>query len=283
MRKILIIWEFTNNVLPMLDKAASLLKGNAVTFHFVAFISHDTIQKTGISNTTTIAELVEQSLSAHQLSEAPHKVFAVHQDNIANWVSEICAGQHYDLVIKSGHRTEQLFYTPTDWQLIRHLPIPLLLVSNQPQRQQKSVLATVDLLNVSPVQQELNRKVTEFAWRIARHDGATLHLVQVVPVNPVLQDLDLTSGAAVLEKSAPALLAKLEAFAAAEQLTDYQIHLQAGVVEQEIQQLSKNLKASLVVMGSIGRKGLSGLLLGNTAEKVLTRLHTDVLVVKPAP
>lgn len=283
MRKILIIWDFSNDVAPMLDKAASLLKGSAASFHFVAFISHDTIKKTGITHTSTIAALVEQSLSAHQLSAAPHKVFAVHHDNIANWISEICTEQHYDLVIKFGHRTEHLFYTPTDWQLIRHLHTPLLLVNNQAQRPQKAVLAAIDLQNNSPVQQELNRKVAEFAWRIAQHDGASLHLVQVVMVNPVLQDLDLTSSAAVLEKSTPALMAKLEAFVAAEALTNCKIHLQAGVIEQEIQQLSKKLKASLVVMGSIGRKGLSGLLLGNTAEQVLEHLHTDVLVIKPSP
>lgn len=281
MRKILIIWDFSKDVAPMLDKAAALLKGSAASFHFVAFISHDTIEKTGISNTATIAALVEQTLSAHQLSQAPHKVFAVHQDDITSWVRDLCADQHYDLVIKAGHRTEQLFYTPTDWQLIRALHIPLLLVSDKPQRQHKAVVAAIDLQNDSAVQQELNSKVAEFAWRIARHNEAILHLVQVVPVNPVLQDLDLTSGAAALEKSAPALQAKLEAFAKAEQLTDYQIHLQAGVVEQEIQQLTKKLKASLLVMGSIGRTGLSGLLLGNTAEKVLQHLHHDVLIVKP--
>ena len=37
----------------------------------------------------------------------------------------------------------------------------------------------------------------------------------------------------------------------------------------------------LVVMGSVGRSGLSGMLIGNTAERILRKLPCSVLVVKP--
>jgi nucleotide-binding universal stress UspA family protein len=40
--------------------------------------------------------------------------------------------------------------------------------------------------------------------------------------------------------------------------------------------------ASLVVMGTVGRSGLSGALIGNTAERVLRDLRGSVLAVKPA-
>ena len=37
----------------------------------------------------------------------------------------------------------------------------------------------------------------------------------------------------------------------------------------------------LVVMGSVARAGIAGMLIGNTAERLLRRLPSSVLVVKP--
>jgi nucleotide-binding universal stress UspA family protein len=37
----------------------------------------------------------------------------------------------------------------------------------------------------------------------------------------------------------------------------------------------------LIVMGTIGRSGLSGLLIGSTAEKVIDRVNCSVLTIKP--
>ena len=39
--------------------------------------------------------------------------------------------------------------------------------------------------------------------------------------------------------------------------------------------------STIVVIGSVGRKGLIGQLIGNTAEKVLKLLKTDVLILSP--
>jgi nucleotide-binding universal stress UspA family protein len=37
----------------------------------------------------------------------------------------------------------------------------------------------------------------------------------------------------------------------------------------------------LIVMGTIGRTGIPGLFIGNTAETVLRQVHCSVLTVKP--
>jgi len=38
----------------------------------------------------------------------------------------------------------------------------------------------------------------------------------------------------------------------------------------------------LIVMGTIGRSGLSGLIMGSTAEKVIERVNCSVLTIKPS-
>ena len=55
----------------------------------------------------------------------------------------------------------------------------------------------------------------------------------------------------------------------------------AGVPEVAISQVVKQLNCQLVIMGSVGRKGISAALMGNTAEAVLAELNCEVLCLKP--
>ncbi|MNN81792.1 Universal stress protein E [compost metagenome] len=45
--------------------------------------------------------------------------------------------------------------------------------------------------------------------------------------------------------------------------------------------MALQLDAAVTVIGSVARSGLSGALIGNTAEVVLDTLQSDVLVLKP--
>jgi nucleotide-binding universal stress UspA family protein len=42
------------------------------------------------------------------------------------------------------------------------------------------------------------------------------------------------------------------------------------------------LQADIVVMGTVARTGISGLIIGNTAETILNQLTCSVLAVKPS-
>jgi nucleotide-binding universal stress UspA family protein len=45
--------------------------------------------------------------------------------------------------------------------------------------------------------------------------------------------------------------------------------------------LAEAKEVELIVMGTLSRTGISGLLIGNTAEKVLNQVDCSVLTVKP--
>jgi universal stress protein E len=45
--------------------------------------------------------------------------------------------------------------------------------------------------------------------------------------------------------------------------------------------LTDRLRADVVVMGAVSRRGLARVFLGNTAEEVLDRLGCDLLIIKP--
>lgn len=48
-----------------------------------------------------------------------------------------------------------------------------------------------------------------------------------------------------------------------------------------IPQVAQQLDAAVTVIGTVARTGLSGALIGNTAEIILDALECDVLVLKP--
>jgi nucleotide-binding universal stress UspA family protein len=63
--------------------------------------------------------------------------------------------------------------------------------------------------------------------------------------------------------------------------SDPEVYLLKGNPAATIHSLSGDLKADLVVMGTVGRTGIPGFFIGNTAEEVLQAATASVLAVKP--
>jgi nucleotide-binding universal stress UspA family protein len=63
--------------------------------------------------------------------------------------------------------------------------------------------------------------------------------------------------------------------------TQIELHLSLGTPWKEVSRLSEHLKVDLIAMGTVGRNGIQGLFLGNTAEKVLRTCDCSILTVKP--
>lgn len=52
-------------------------------------------------------------------------------------------------------------------------------------------------------------------------------------------------------------------------------------VRCDIPELVKEHQIDLVMMGTVGRTGIPGFLMGNTAEMILNRIDCSVLAIKP--
>ena len=62
---------------------------------------------------------------------------------------------------------------------------------------------------------------------------------------------------------------------------DLQLHVIKGHAQRVVPELARDLAVDLVVMGTVARAGIAGLLMGNTAEDILTQLDCSVLTIKP--
>ncbi|MDJ0771468.1 MAG: universal stress protein [Ilumatobacter sp.] len=62
---------------------------------------------------------------------------------------------------------------------------------------------------------------------------------------------------------------------------DIELHVRNSSAPEAIVDLVERHKINQLVIGTIGRSGLPGLLIGNTAEELLTEVTCSILVVKP--
>lgn len=60
-----------------------------------------------------------------------------------------------------------------------------------------------------------------------------------------------------------------------------QTHLIFGSAEEQLPLFATKNHCDLLVMGTVARTGISGLLIGNTAEDILSQLKCSVLAIKP--
>jgi nucleotide-binding universal stress UspA family protein len=67
----------------------------------------------------------------------------------------------------------------------------------------------------------------------------------------------------------------------ADRLNGVTVQLVEGEPERAISHFLDRNGVDLVVMGTVARSGIPGLVMGNTAERVLQRLRGSVLAIKP--
>ncbi|HVA80549.1 MAG TPA: universal stress protein [Candidatus Binataceae bacterium] len=118
----------------------------------------------------------------------------------------------------------------------------------------------------------------KLASELARERKAALYLLHVVALPPG-PEVALPFG-----KMEAAARTKLERLA-----NEYiggkmrcEIEIVMGDPGREVLQVAKRLGAGLIVMATHGRKGLSHLLLGSVAERVIREAPCPVLTIKPA-
>ncbi|MBD1389606.1 universal stress protein UspE [Neiella sp. HB171785] len=191
-----------------------------------------------------------------------------------------------DLIIKAtrSHDTlKSVIFTPTDWHLLRKSPVPVLLVKEHDWPENGKVIAAVDAGNDDDSHAGLNQAIISQSVKLCELVGAETYLVNSYPGAPLnisveIPDFDPESYNNAVKKHHQAEVKKLaEGFA----IDDHHWHVGEGLPEDVIPAYARQLDAELVVMGTVGRTGISAALIGNTAEHVIDQLNCDVLAIKP--
>ncbi len=191
----------------------------------------------------------------------------------------------YDLVLVGSHRQHSLgrvLLGNTGRRLVRKCPCPVWVTSPVESGEVRRILAPTDF---SPTADEAVR----LAAQLAEKCEAELHILHAVEYHFEPQMRDLIVPTSEIEQYRAAVYRNAEK-ELDENLTRLGIdtatdlahrHVAAGPPHLMIQDAVKNLSIDLVTMGTQARHGFSGVLLGNTAERVLSHLTCSVLAVKP--
>lgn len=205
----------------------------------------------------------------------------VWEKHIDRWINRRCKAKRYDFVVKTGNRTESLVHTSTDWQLLRECRAPVLLVARKKWHRTRPVLVTLDLASGVKAKQALNSKVLAQGRDLARALEVELRILTAVEVPVLLADLDLVDPIAYFKQAQQDIQPLISKLAAAHDIPESAFLCKRGPVDKVITSHAAQVRAQIVVMGTVARKGVKARLLGNTAEQVLRRLKTDVLAIKP--
>jgi len=136
---------------------------------------------------------------------------------------------------------------------------------------------------------EVSGRALNEAVGVAQQTGAQLHVLHVIESAGLSVDLLDTKVSGTPARTLRALIEadvqqQFRAFLAQSQQESVKLetHLLWGSPANQTLNLATQLGTDLIVLGTVGRNGVEGLLLGNTAESVLVHCDCDVLAVKPA-
>ncbi|NVZ61841.1 universal stress protein [Pseudomonas gingeri] len=184
------------------------------------------------------------------------------------------------LVIKQ-HRPDsplkKALLTPSDWKLLRFCHCAVLMVKTEAPWAGGVILAAVDVGNSDEEHRHLHANIIDHGYDIASLAKGRLHVITAHP-SPMLSAADPVYQ--LKETIEARYREQCRAFQAEFDIDDEHLHVAEGPADVLIPHMAHKLGAAVTVIGTVARTGISGALIGNTAEVVLDSLESDVLVLK---
>lgn len=201
-------------------------------------------------------------------------------DDVADWIISACKQKQYDFVIKTGRRTDGDVHTSLDRNLMQKLPCAMFIVSDRKWKSKKVILAAVDLSTNVKLRKDYNNIVLKWTAMLADAFNYDVHIVYSIPIARPLLELDIVEKQEVQQKKQPEAEKNTLSLITDFNLDHAHTHITAGPADKNIPSIANKLKADLVVMGCVGKKGLKELVFGKIAENTLHNIRTDILVCR---
>jgi universal stress protein E len=296
-QNLLVVITREKPVQPALERALLFGQHGPVKITLFSAVYSPALELTALLASEQRKLLREQALSAREsyLKQLKDKfqsssiiidTHVVWHKKTAQAVVEFTHDNEIDLTIKrisSDANSENPFIMPTDWHLLRFCNSALLLVKDPQWHKSSPLLAAVCPTSELEEHQKLNHRILDYSHYLAELLQSETHVVNCY-ISPTLDaplELAIISNEKLKQKVAAHHSEKLKELIAKHPFSQQQTHVIEGLPEIKIPQLAEQLKAQLVVMGTVGRTGLTAAFMGNTAERVLSRLTCEVLALKP--
>ncbi|MDA9984249.1 universal stress protein, partial [Porticoccaceae bacterium] len=160
---------------------------------------------------------------------------------------------------KKKKHTLRLTFSESKWKVLKKATCPVILVRPGAAEQRKTILAAVNFQAIGDQQRLLNANILARGKWLAEHYGAELHVVNAWKDSMNYPD----RGKLAKETNLPSK----------------NIHVVPGYTDEAVAKTAQEINADLVIMGTLGQTGQTATRRGNTAERVISALDVDVVVV----
>lgn len=137
--RILVIADRENSRQLALRAALELVRGSKaeitlVGFVYDAFVEQPKLVSASAARRVQVAmvrekrRLLKAALAQIDTEGVTLRQKVIWTKDVSEWVTEHVSPADYGLVVKAGHRSENLIYTPSDWRLLRESPVPVMIV-----------------------------------------------------------------------------------------------------------------------------------------------------------
>jgi universal stress protein E len=209
----------------------------------------------------------------------------------ANWADDMqrdildhVAEMQPDLLIKQVQHEPALkraFFTPLDWRLLRHCPVPVYLAGEGGLALPRKVVAAVDVSNAEPQGSELNERIIKQACGLALQCEAELHLLFACDISTAYLG-DMGGGGLTRSDLGSQLREELEK-SFLDLADQYGVppdrwHFIEGHPVSVLSEFAHAHSVDVIVMGRIQSRGLDKLL-GSTTEHILYQVPCSILAI----
>lgn len=147
----------------------------------------------------------------------------------------------------------------SDWALLRLSPCPVLMIKNFRNWKHRRILAAINSQSTDVAHIKLNNQIIAFAQSFTDAYGSDAHFVN----------------AYIDRNNRPSETALSTICGAPEE----HIHVVEGAPAAAVTDTANTLEVDLIIIGTVGRTGLKGQVIGNTSERILDHTKADVLVL----
>lgn len=259
---ILVVVDPTRDTHPALERAASNLnqrKDDAHASLVILFAVNDEVDNIHANNPTIVRSVgwVNEQLQKSACEPIAHETLISWSSDWAQTALNIIEEKAITLVMMPFYDDgKKHVLCDEEWKLLRNIELPTILVSDR-SKARKIILATVRSQNDK--YDTLNQKIIERAKQGVAFYGAQLHIV-----NAYSDSMDYPDRVKIANMAG---------------VPNEHVHIVNGSPQDVIHEVSEKIDADVVLIGNNRRTGLKGKLRGNTIEKIVEHLGTDVMMI----
>jgi nucleotide-binding universal stress UspA family protein len=293
-KKILVDIDATAGAHPALERAILLAKRSRATLTIADVITVPSYAHrdlpVGIEETLALDRRLQLARIAREVGDVPAEAKLLVGRPATVLIEEILRSNH-DLVMRSHARDLTMSgpkpFGAVDMELLRKCPCPVLLVRHGQPATKPRIACALDATSEDPGAQALNARIVDVALVMAdclESDAPTLFQAWAPYAEGAVRSHATDDQFAVYQQKAQqgaASMLRRLARSFDGRVDERAVVLRRGAPEDVIPEFVVSEGIDVLVMGTVARGGIPGMLIGNTAERVLRKLPCSVLTVKP--